>query len=430
MSLLSSLLKSKKTVDTVSNSPTVKSEPITVEKLRELIPIRNFSQEKLEAFSTDLKSEMYPKGSVLFSLGESTQSALYLLNGVISLSDDVGNSYEIVDGTAKSRFPLSSGAKHTTTATAETDVSILRVSEKIMAGRSVLPTHFAQLVIPDELVDNPLLQSFADYYVTEKLEIPTLPDVAIKLRNAIQQDVGINDAAKIIQLDPVMSAKLVEVANCPLYVCPTPVKSCQDAIGRIGLNATRNLVISLSIHQIFKSHSPQIRKHLDKVWKQSVYISTISFVLAKITKQANPEEALLAGLICDLGSVPFLYFADKLPKDYYTETDLVEIMACVKGPIGCKILTDWGFPDEFIKIPVYSGDWYQNTSKELNLTDIVVLSRLHSEIGNSDKTNLPIISSIPAASKLKDYSLSPELSLNLLHNAKRQINDALKAFSI
>ncbi len=46
MSLLSSLLKSKKTVDTVSNSPTVKSEPITVEKLRELIPIRNFSQEK------------------------------------------------------------------------------------------------------------------------------------------------------------------------------------------------------------------------------------------------------------------------------------------------------------------------------------------------------------------------------------------------
>jgi hypothetical protein len=31
---------------------------------------------------------------------------------------------------------------------------------------------------------------------------------------------------------------------------------------------------------------------------------------------------------------------------------------------------------------------------------------------------------------LKDYSLSPELSLNLLHNAKQQINDALKAFSI
>jgi hypothetical protein len=55
-----------------------------------------------------------------------------------------------------------------------------------------------------------------------------------------------------------------------------------------------------------------------------------------------------------------------------------------------------------------------------------VLSRLHSKIGQPE---LPIITSIPAASKLKNFSLSPEHSLSLLHEAKHQINDALKVFA-
>lgn len=427
MSLLPSFFKNtKKTEQPIAQ---IASEEISIAKLKELIPIRTFSEEKLQAFATDLKSEVYAKGTRLFNVGEKTDSALYLIKGHIILADDSGKTYDVLEGTAKSRFPLSSGAVHTTTAIAESDVSILRVSQKIMSSRSATGNHLSELVIPDSLADNQLLQVFSEHYAEEKLELPSLPDVAIKLRNAIQQDVSIAEAAKIIQLDPVMSAKLIELANCPLYVCASPAKSCLEAIGRIGLSATRNLVISLSIHNIFKSNSVLIRKILDKIWKQSIYISTISFVLASVTKQAKPEEALLAGLVCDLGVVPFMYFVDRLPKDLYTEADLNSAINCVKGPIGYKILLEWGFSDEFIKIPIYSDDWYQNNSTELSLTDIVVLSRLHSEMGRTDLTHLPVITSIPAASKLKNYSLSPEMSLNILHEAKQQISDALKAFS-
>jgi HD-like signal output (HDOD) protein len=243
----------------------------------------------------------------------------------------------------------------------------------------------------------------------------------------MENDIGVADAVKIIQLDQVISAKLIGLANCPLYVSTTPAKSCFDAVNRIGLNATRNLVIGLSISHIFKSNSPLIKKYLDKVWKQSLNISTLCYVLASVTKQANPAEALLAGLICDLGVVPFLDFASKLPKDYFTEADLEQALPYVKAPVGYKILLDWGFSDEFLKVALYSEDWFQNNSAELNLTDIVVLSRLHSRIGQPD---LPMITSIPAASKLKDFSLSPEHSLNLLHQAKQQIHDALDALKV
>jgi len=402
-------------------------EPVSMDILKTLIPIRNFSSEKLDAFANNQLSEVFPEHTQLFHIGNQTDSALYLLQGRIALSDDSGNTYEIDAGTAKAKFPLCSGSKHTTTAIAKTDVRILRVSQKIMGDHKADASLQSELVIPDELADNRLLQTFSQHYLHEELELPTLPDIAIKLRKAMLNDIGIAEAVKIIQLDPVISAKLIEVANCPLYISATPAKSCLTAVNRIGLNATRNLVISLSLHHIFKSQSPLIKKHLDDLWKQSLYISTLCHVLASISNEVDPEQALLAGLVCDIGALPFLNFAANLPKNYYSDSDIDLALPYVKGPIGYKILREWGFSEEFISIPLDSENWYQNSSEDLNLTDIVVLSRLHSKIGKADLTELPAITSIPAASKLKDFSLSPELSLNLLFEAKTQIHKALKA---
>lgn len=405
------------------------SENISMHVVQNLFPIRNYDNEKLLAFTSDLKSEVFPKQTTLFHSGDKTDSALYLLKGAVSLSDDNGKIYEIVSGTGEAKFPLSSGSVHTTTAITKTDVSVLRVSQKIMSSKYAPASPQSALNIPDELAENRLLYSFTQHYTNDELDIPSLPDIAINLREAMHSDAGIADIVKIIQLDPVISAKLIGLANCPLYVSTTPAKSCFEAVNRIGLNATRNLVIGLSLSRIFKNNSPPIKRYVDKIWKQSLHISSLSYVLAAVTKQANPQEALLAGLVCDIGAVPFLSFAANLPKDYCSESDIELALPYVKGPVGYKILLDWGFSEDFLKVPVYSDDWYQNSSEELNLTDIVVLSRLHSKIGQPGMPELPAITSIPAASKLKNFSLSPELSLNILGEAKLQINDAMKAFS-
>ncbi len=92
MSFLSSFLKSTQSIEPTQ---TLQPEIISVGTLKELIPIRNFSKEKLEAFATNLKSEIYPKGTTLFSFGESTDFALYLLKGDVLLADNAANHYEV-----------------------------------------------------------------------------------------------------------------------------------------------------------------------------------------------------------------------------------------------------------------------------------------------------------------------------------------------
>jgi HD-like signal output (HDOD) protein len=167
---------------------------------------------------------------------------------------------------------------------------------------------------------------------------------------------------------------------------------------------------------------------MEQIWKQSIFISSISFVLATEAKHLNADEALLAGLVCDLGLVPFLDFAANLPDNYYTELDLKKALPYVRGPVGATILQKWDFPDELVNIPLYADDWFYNNSEKLDLTDVVILGRLHGKISKRDMAGLPPINSIPAASKLTNVTLSPENSLQIIHDAKHKINEALKVF--
>lgn len=425
MALMRSFFKEKKPSLTSSRASGGK---ITVETLKRLIPIRNLSDNKLHSFVLENSSELFPAKTQVFSINEPSNATFYLISGTISLSDSSGNTITIEASEDQAKFPISSGLKHTTTATSKSKVSLLKVSQKIMS-MDLQKTKVSELTIPKELNENPLIQMFTQHFIDDELEIPSLPSIAIRLRKAIQQEIGIDEAVKIIQLDPVISAKLVEVANCPLYISAIPAKSCFEAVKRIGLHATRDLVISLSIKNIFKSNSAPIKKYMDSLWKNSLYLSSLSHVLASANKQKNPEEALLAGLICDIGAIPFLNFVANLPSSYHNDNDISAALPSIKGIVGATILQKWNFPQEFIDVVLNSENWHHYSEDSLSYTDIVILSRLHSQIGKKGASSLPAISSIPAASKLKNITFSPENSLNILHDAKQKINDALKSFS-
>lgn len=401
---------------------------IPIDALKKLIPIRSLSEEKLLAFDLTKQAEFLPAKVTIFELGQVADQIYYLLEGTVKLEDANGKSYEILAGTGMANFPLSGGTKPAATATTVTDCYLLAVSQKIMASGQENVQKKQQLNFPPEVAKSKLVQAFSQHYSDDELEIPSLPKVAVNLRKAMAKDIGIAEAVDIIQLDPVISAKLIEVANCPLYTTRNPAKTCFEAVNRIGLNATKNLVTSLSVKQIFKSKNPLIKKLMEQMWKQSIFISSICFILATEAKHLNADEALLGGLVCDIGLIPFLDFAVNLPDNYYTEQELKQALPYIRGPVGSTILRKWDFPEELGIIPLYADDWYHNKSENLDLTDVVILARLHSKIGKPGMAGLPAITSIPAASKLKNVTLSPENSLQIIHEAKHKINEALKVF--
>ncbi|MEM7292001.1 MAG: HDOD domain-containing protein, partial [Pseudomonadota bacterium] len=85
-------------------------------------------------------------------------------------------------------------------------------------------------------------------FLDDKIELPNLPEVAWKVREAmVDPDISIEDIALIVQNDPAISARLVQVANSALYRGLTKVENLRMVVGRLGLKATQNLVTMICV---------------------------------------------------------------------------------------------------------------------------------------------------------------------------------------
>ena len=399
-------------------------------QLKQFVPLRDLDDQCVAIIPHS--TLVHHKDAIIFTRGQPADCVYYLLEGQLSMQPESDSAYEIVAGTPLAALPLNSGKLCGATATAMTDVNILRVSVDLnrlwakQCHETLSCVELVDIELPAELADQRFFNSFAQAYRENKLRLPSLPNVAFKLKQAMQRDIGIDEAVEIIQVDAPIVTKLIQVANSPLYGGSTPITNCHDTVNRIGLNATRNLVMGISLKQLFNCKDRTLMKGMQDLWKSSLYISSLSFVLAQECSTINPEDALLAGLVCNIGAIPLLHFAEQFPEQYPSLTELEASLAYLRAPVGALVLHTLGFSDELVDIPRYAENWHYDTGEQLTLIDIVLLAKLHSYFGSNKARNLPYINSIPAYAKISQGKLDPDFSLTILHKAQHRINAAMQ----
>lgn len=406
---------------------------LSTDRLKQFVPLRDLDEQTLKAIPH--KTALYPKDAVVFVLGQAADCIYYLLEGQLEMHPDAENKYQINEGSTLAGLPLNSGKQYGATATAVTDVSILKISAELnrlwtqRRQEDLSCVELFDIQLPEEISNKRFFESFAKAYRENKLRLPSLPNVAFKLQKAMQQDIGINEAVEIIHIDPPIVTKLIQVANSPLYASAMPINNCHDAVNRIGLNATRNLVMGISLKQLFHSKDRELMKGMQQLWKNSLYVSSLSFVLAQECSNINPEDALLAGLICDIGAIPLLHFAEQFPEQYPNLTELESTLPYLRGPVGALVLHTLGFSEQLSNIPHQAENWLYDSGESLDLTDIVILAKLHSYFGTKKGQDLPYINSIPAYSKIASNKLDPDFSLSVLHRTQNRINAVMHLLS-
>ncbi|MDP1657899.1 MAG: HDOD domain-containing protein [Methylotenera sp.] len=410
-------------------STSIKNLNIPISFLKRLMPVAQLLTEK-EIQQLHITAASFTPGAIVFNRGTEVDSLTYIVKGDIFMEADNGSGFEISAHTFKALYPLSAGKLHYFTAIAGSDVTVIYISKTILqSSQSTIPLLDNELKVSQHLQDNPFFNLFYQHFTQGELKIPTFPDIALKLRKAIQQDCEIADIVKIVNMDPVISAKLIQVVNSPIYRPVNPISNCLDAINRLGLTTTRNLVTAFSMNNLTQNKNPSTKKLTQYNWLQSIKVSSISHTLAQLTQKVDPDEALLAGLLHNIGLLPILTFADSLPEDTYQSIDIDLCINEIHGQIGSIILEKWGFPDNLRQIPLQSSNWFTSTTEDINLNDIVLLAKYHNILASPRKTELPSLLTLPAFQKLEHQLLTPEMSLQVLHDAKQQIAQTMSFFS-
>lgn len=212
---------------------------------------------------------------------------------------------------------------------------------------------------------------------SDQLILPTLPEVALQIREVVDsEDSSAESIAEILRQDASLSARLIQVANSPLYRTRNPVDDLQMAVTRLGVRMVRNLVSTLAMKQIFQATSEMLDHSFRNIWNTAVEVASISRMLAGAVPGINPEQALLAGLIHNIGALPILVMAEESDALSGDPAELAGIVTRLQGRVGALILRSWNFPDHMIEVVEHCHDFGYTHEGGANLVDLIQVSIL------------------------------------------------------
>jgi HD-like signal output (HDOD) protein len=141
--------------------------------------------------------------------------------------------------------------------------------------------------------------------IIERLgELPSLPPVYQRVRETLEDPNGsLEAAAKLIEADPSLTARLLRVANSPLYGLSTRVDNVTRALTIIGTIGTHHLVLATSLISVFRD-LPLGAVSMRSFWEHSIACGVAARLIACQGGQCSPENAYLAGLLHDIGRLP------------------------------------------------------------------------------------------------------------------------------
>ncbi len=228
-------------------------------------------------------------------------------------------------------------------------------------------------------------ESILDDLANDRLPIPTLPEVALRVRDTVEDENStLMDVAKIIETDPALSARIIQVGNSVLYRGSNPAEHVHAAVMRMGLNTVRNIATSLVMKQLFQATNPVVDKYLRNTWKLSTDVAAFSAVLAQMTPGIDSDSALLAGLTHSIGISPILVLAETDPVLLNDVNALDQLIADIHPYIGAAILKSWDFLPEVTEVPVQCLNLsHQPQNGSIDYADLVQAALIQTVAGTS-----------------------------------------------
>jgi len=197
-----------------------------------------------------------------------------------------------------------------------------------------------------EQLEQEFLNTLLSDLENDKLVLPTLPEVALKVRDTLENDdVSMNKVGEVISTDAALSARLIQVANSPLLRAAQPIDTLIGAISRMGFTMIKNLVTSMVMEQMFQATSDTTDSRLRATWEHSTQVAAISHALCAELTKLPADQAMLAGLVHDIGVLPILSRAEEFPEILDDEQKLDHIIQQAHTTIGAAILKKWHFSD-------------------------------------------------------------------------------------
>ena len=193
--------------------------------------------------------------------------------------------------------------------------------------------------------------------VIEKAEcLSYMPTIVLKLMGMLSDpDVTVHEIVAVIEKDQGLVARIFKVANSSFYGRLQKAENLTDAVITLGLRGIKSFIIAQAVKQVLTT--ADAGNH--SLWEHAVKVSISSAVLAKELRYDMLEDALVSGLVHDIGKA---FIGSVYPEVYslihqtsikdqttYEEAEQV-VLDFNHAEVGALITEKWGFPQKIVDV--------------------------------------------------------------------------------
>ena len=238
----------------------------------------------------------------------------------------------------------------------------------------------------------------------EKIDLPSFPDVATRVRRALTNDqVDVDHVVKIVSAEPALAARLLQLANsAALNPNGRRLNDLRTAVSRIGFNMARSAAIAFAMSQLRRAEAYKgVHEPLSQLWEESVHVAAMCHLVAKRFSQINADTALLAGLLQSVGKLYLLTRAVRFPALLADTGTYQKLVAEWHGRLAEAILRNWELSDDIVNAVVASEYLERDHEGTTDLTDVLAVAGAMAALAPDPRAEDMLFLGMPAARRMK-----------------------------
>ena len=196
------------------------------------------------------------------------------------------------------------------------------------------------------------LQSLASDLSARQITFPTFTGATIRVRTALAEPgIDADRLAHAISGEPLLPARLIQIANsAALNPGGKPVADVRSAVIRVGHDVVRSTAVAVAMDQLKAAKDVQVfHEQAEWTWRHSLEVAAIAQVIARKLSRLNPDEAMFAGLVHDIGRFYLLSRAASYPELVDDPHALDALIHEWHAAIGQAVLHEFGLSDAVLK---------------------------------------------------------------------------------
>jgi HD-like signal output (HDOD) protein len=275
-----------------------------------------------------------------------------------------------------------------------------------------------------------LVDSLAIELKGEKIDLPSFPEVAVRVRKALaNDDVVIDHVVRVIGAEPALTARLLQLANsAALNATGKRLTDLRTAISRIGFNMSRSATIAFAMSQLRRAEAYKgLDVPLTELWHHSAHVAAVSHVVARHFTQTNADTAMLAGLLQGVGKLYLLTRAARYPGLLLDLGAYQRIVSEWHAPVAQAILRNWEMAEEVVTAVAACEDESREHDGATDLTDVLAVANAIAALGPDPQADRMLFLGMPAARRMKLDAKSCGAALAESHHEISSLRQALGA---